>query len=74
MTRIIDMYGHGMLMFFMWFPSFLINILTSKYYVRTDDEYTNTLSGLPLVREKSGKFKVREKSGNFVIGQGNLEF
>ena len=31
-------------------------------------------SGLPLVREKSGKFKVREKSGNFVIGQGNLEF
>ena len=33
-----------------------------------------TISGLPLVREKSGKFKVREKSGNFVIGQGNLEF
>ena len=33
-----------------------------------------TFSGLPLVREKSGKFKVREKSGNFVIGQGNLEF
>ena len=31
-------------------------------------------TGLPLVREKSGKFKVREKSGNFVIGQGNLEF
>ena len=31
-------------------------------------------SGLPLVREKSGKFKVREKSGNFVIGQGSLEF
>ena len=30
--------------------------------------------GLPLVREKSGKFKVRGKSGNFVIGQGNLEF
>ena len=24
-------------------------------------------SGLPLVREKSGKFKVREKSGNFRI-------
>ena len=24
-------------------------------------------SGLPLVREKSGKFKVREKSGNFDI-------
>ena len=32
------------------------------------------LSGLPLVREKSGKFKVREKSGNFWIGQGNLKF
>ena len=31
-------------------------------------------SGLPLVREKSGKFKVREKSGNFRICQGNLEF
>ena len=31
-------------------------------------------TGLPLVREKSGKFKVREKSGNFVIVQGNLEF
>ena len=31
-------------------------------------------SGLPLVREKSGKFKVREKSGNFVLGQGNLRF
>jgi hypothetical protein len=30
-------------------------------------------SGLPLIREKSGKFKVREKSGNFVIGQGNSE-
>jgi hypothetical protein len=30
-------------------------------------------SGLPLVREQSGKFKVREKSGNFVIGQGNSE-
>ena len=29
---------------------------------------------LPLVREKSGKFKVREKSGNFVLGQGNLRF
>ena len=24
-------------------------------------------TGLPLVREKSGKFKVREKSGNFGI-------
>ena len=23
------------------------------------------ISGLPLVREKSGKFEVREKSGNF---------
>ena len=32
------------------------------------------LSGLPLVREKSEKFKVREKSGNFRICQGNLEF
>ena len=31
-------------------------------------------TGLPLVREKSGKFKVREMSGNFVIGQGNFEF
>ena len=35
---------------------------------------TQALSGLPLVREKSGKFKVREKSGNFRICQGNLEF
>ena len=33
-----------------------------------------TLTGLPLVREKSGKFKVGEKSGNFRICQGNLEF
>ena len=33
-----------------------------------------TITGLPLVREKSGKFKVREKSGNFRISQGNLEF
>ena len=33
---------------------------------------TNT--GLPLVRERSGKFKVREKSGNFEKSQGNLEF
>ena len=33
-----------------------------------------SLTGLPLVREKSGKFKVREKSGNFRICQGNLEF
>ena len=32
------------------------------------------LTGLPLVREKSGKFKVREKSGNSVLGQGILEF
>ena len=31
-------------------------------------------AGLPLVREKSGKFKIREKSGNFRICQGNLEF
>ena len=29
-------------------------------------------TGLPVVREKSGKFKVREKSGNFVLGQGNV--
>ena len=34
----------------------------------------HNLTGLPLVREKSGKFKVREKSGNFTICQGNLEF
>ena len=27
---------------------------------------------LPLVREKSGKFKVREKSGNFKKSQGNM--
>ena len=33
-----------------------------------------SLKRLPLVREKSGKFKVREKSGNFRICQGNLEF
>ena len=32
------------------------------------------ITGLPLVREKSGKFKVREKSGNFEKSQGNLEF
>ena len=32
------------------------------------------MTGLPLVREKSGKFKVREKSGNFEKIQGNLEF
>ena len=31
-------------------------------------------TGLPLVREKSGKFKVRERSGNFVLGQVNLRF
>ena len=31
-------------------------------------------TGLPLVTEKSGKFKVREKSGNYRICQGNLEF
>ena len=31
-------------------------------------------SGKFKVREKSGKFKVREKSGNFVLGQGNLRF
>ena len=32
-----------------------------------------SLAGLPLVREKSGKFKVREKSGNFEISPGILE-
>ena len=32
------------------------------------------ITGSPLVREKSGKFKVRENSGNFRICQGNLEF
>ena len=32
------------------------------------------VTGLPLVREKSGKFKVREKSGNFEKSQGNSEF
>ena len=32
------------------------------------------VSGLPSVREMSGKFKVREKSGNLVLGQGILEF
>lgn len=42
------------------------------YYLK-DISYAH-YSGLPLVREKSGKFKVREKSGNFRIGQGNLEF
>ena len=31
------------------------------------------IPGLPLVREKSGKFKVREKSGNFEKSQGILE-
>ena len=36
------------------------------------DIIKDALSGLPLVREKSGKFKVREKSGNFRICQGNL--
>ena len=30
-------------------------------------------TGLPLIREKSGKFKVREKSGNFVKSQGKLK-
>ena len=34
---------------------------------------SQTVAGLPLVREKSGKFKVREKSGNFEIDQGILE-
>ena len=32
------------------------------------------ITGLPLVREKSGKFKIMEKSGNFVLGQENLRF
>ena len=36
--------------------------------------YQVLYTGLPLVREKSGKSKVREKSGNFRICQGNLEF
>ena len=42
----------------------------------SEDSYwkPQNLSGLPLVREKSGKFKVREKSGNLIICQGNLEF
>jgi len=31
-------------------------------------------TGLPLVREKSGKFKVREKSGNVVLAQRYLRF
>ena len=44
------------------------NDLCFFYFERT------YVSGLPLVREKSGKFKVREKSGNFVLGQGNLRF
>ena len=30
-------------------------------------------SGLPLVREKSGKFQVREKSGNFIKSQWKFE-
>ena len=36
--------------------------------------HTKDETGLPLVREKSGKFKVREKSGNFEKSQGNLRF
>ena len=32
------------------------------------------ITGLPLVREKSGKFNVRKKSGNQKKSQGNLEF
>ena len=31
-------------------------------------------TGLPLVREKSGKFKVREKSDSLEKSQGNLKF
>ena len=42
--------------------------------VRVSERGTNVLTGLPLVREKSGKFKFREKSRNFVLGQGNLRF
>ena len=41
--------------------------------VRIKKVWPGTSTGLPLVREKSGKFKVREKAGNFEIGQGNLE-
>ena len=35
---------------------------------------SSKVTGLPLVMERSWKFKVREKSGNFVLGQGNLRF
>ncbi len=34
--------------------------------------YSVPFLGLPLVREKSGKFKVREKSGNCVLGSGKF--
>ena len=30
-------------------------------------------TGLPAVREESGKFRVKEKSGNFVLGHGILK-
>ena len=45
-------------------------------FVTSVNRFNNAiyLPGLPLIREKSGKFKVREKSGNYRISQGNLEF
>ena len=42
--------------------------------ISRDTGQSQAQAGLPLVREKSGKFKVREKSGNSVLGQGILEF
>ena len=47
---------------------------THRIRDRKNEHIALYLTGLPLVREKSGKFKVREKSGNFVLGQGNLRF
>ena len=44
------------------------------HYVTTVVNYARLSSGLPLVREKSGKIKVREKSGNFLKSQANLGF
>ena len=51
-----------------------IDIVHNKFcrYVLCVKKSTN--AGLPLVREKSGKFKVREKSGNLRFCQGILEF
>ena len=48
-----------------WYARFVTIILM---------QFVRYIAGLPLVREKSEKFKVREKSGNFGIGQGNLTF